>query len=300
MRQSLAQRQARPFVDVWSSDPAPPAPEEPLDVKRKNKHHKEKKRDKSREKRKSKDKERRRRRRDSSSGSSSDSEDSRDKRHRRKHRRRDDEDSDESRRRDKSSKKRKRDDQLKWEPDEAMMDESKREEFDLMQEMLAKKRKTAEEAETSRLKSARGEDLEDDSYGPTPIRDVGLGKGYGAAMLPGEADAYAQYVQDNKRIPRRGEIGLTAEEIEKYEDLGYQMSGSRHRRMNAVRIRKESQIYSHEEQRILAQVNNAERMKRENQVVADFRTILSSKLKEHAHNADPSHLTPPPSSSSGK
>lgn len=47
-------------------------------------------------------------------------------------------------------------------------------------------------------------------------------------MLPGEAEAYAKFVQEDKRIPRRGEVGLTSEEIEKFEDLGYVMSGSRY------------------------------------------------------------------------
>jgi hypothetical protein len=51
---------------------------------------------------------------------------------------------------------------------------------------------------------------------------------YGGAMLPGEAEAMAQYVQQQKRIPRRGEVGHTAEQIAHYEELGYVMSGSRY------------------------------------------------------------------------
>jgi hypothetical protein len=47
----------------------------------------------------------------------------------------------------------------------------------------------------------------------------------------------AAFAADGQRIPRRGEIGLTSEEIDKYESSGYVMSGSRHRRMNAVRMR---------------------------------------------------------------
>lgn len=62
--------------------------------------------------------------------------------------------------------------------------------------------------------------------------------------MPGEGEKMAEYVQAGKRIPRRGEIGLTSHEITEFEDSGYVMSGSRHRRMEAVRIRKESQIYS--------------------------------------------------------
>lgn len=54
----------------------------------------------------------------------------------------------------------------------------------------------------------------------------------------------AAFVQSGKRIPRRGEVGLTADEISSFEELGYIMSGSRHSRMNAIRIRKENQVNS--------------------------------------------------------
>ena len=38
------------------------------------------------------------------------------------------------------------------------------------------------------------------------------------------------------------QVGLTADQISRFEDLGYVMSGSRHSRMNAIRIRKENQV----------------------------------------------------------
>lgn len=38
------------------------------------------------------------------------------------------------------------------------------------------------------------------------------------------------------------QVGLTADQITKFEELGYVMSGSRHARMNAIRIRKENQV----------------------------------------------------------
>lgn len=59
----------------------------------------------------------------------------------------------------------------------------------------------------------------------------------------------AAFVSEGQRIPRRGEIGLESSEIEKYEASGYVMSGSRHARMNAVRMRKENQVISAEEKR---------------------------------------------------
>ena len=51
---------------------------------------------------------------------------------------------------------------------------------------------------------------------------------YGKALLPGEGAAMAAYVAEGRRIPRRGEIGLTSEEIASYETVGYVMSGSRY------------------------------------------------------------------------
>ena len=75
-----------------------------------------------------------------------------------------------------------------------------------------------------------------------------------------------------------GEVGLAADEIEKFETLGYVMSGSRHKRMNAVRIRKENQVYSAEEKRALAMFNYEEKQKRESQILQDFRSLVSTKL----------------------
>ena len=71
---------------------------------------------------------------------------------------------------------------------------------------------------------------------------------------------------------------MSAEEIESYEELGYVMSGSRHKRMNAVRIRKENQVYSAEEKRALAMFNYEEKQKRESQILQDFRSLVSTKL----------------------
>jgi hypothetical protein len=137
---------------------------------------------------------------------------------------------------------------------------------------------------------------------------------YGGAMMKGEAEAYAQFVQEGKRIPRRGEVGLTSDEIDNFEKLGFVMSGaplpicflagcalsphfkiffqnyinsltlflsigSRHKRMNAVRIRKENQVYSAEEKKQMLQLAFEERAKRENKILADFREAISQKLQ---------------------
>ncbi|GAA5828354.1 hypothetical protein JCM3770_002030, partial [Rhodotorula araucariae] len=88
-----------------------------------------------------------------------------------------------------------------------------------------------------------GSDAEDE-VGPMPLSGPGAAKGrnaYGGALRPGEGAAMAAFAAEGQRIPRRGEIGMDTEEIEKFEKAGFVMSGSRHKRMNAVRVRKENQ-----------------------------------------------------------
>jgi len=55
------------------------------------------------------------------------------------------------------------------------------------------------------------------------------------------------------------------------------MSGSRHTRMNAVRIRKENQVYSAEEQRALALITLEEKQQKEAKLMQDFRTMLKER-----------------------
>lgn len=70
---------------------------------------------------------------------------------------------------------------------------------------------------------------DEEVVGPVPKQQVTLThKEYGKALLPGEGAAMAAYVAEGKRIPRRGEIGLTSDEIASYESVGYVMSGSRY------------------------------------------------------------------------
>uniref|UniRef100_A0A0G4I6Q0 NF-kappa-B-activating protein C-terminal domain-containing protein n=1 Tax=Chromera velia CCMP2878 TaxID=1169474 RepID=A0A0G4I6Q0_9ALVE len=122
------------------------------------------------------------------------------------------------------------------------------------------------------------DDSEDDDVGPKPLETVKMLQNkdvnYGGALRPGEGEAIAAYVQAGKRIPRRGEVGLTADEIESFENLGYVMSGSRHRRMNAIRMRKENQVYSAEEKRALAMYNYEEKANRESALITDLKDLL--------------------------
>lgn len=104
---------------------------------------------------------------------------------------------------------------------------------------------------------------------------------YGGALLRGEGSAMAAFLQDGTdlRIPRRGEIGLTSDQIAAYETVGYVMSGSRHRRMNAVRMRKENQVISAEEKRGILKLQKEERERRETILREEFSELVSERLK---------------------
>ncbi|XP_022906185.2 NKAP family protein CG6066 [Onthophagus taurus] len=137
------------------------------------------------------------------------------------------------------------------------------------------------EKDLNKIKTKKTSDDEDDAIGPEqkPLTTLSH-KEMGKALLPGEGAAMAAYVAEGKRIPRRGEIGLTSDQIASYESVGYVMSGSRHRRMEAVRIRKENQIYSADEKRALAMFSKEERSKRENLILGQFKEMVKSKLGE--------------------
>ncbi|KAH0865590.1 hypothetical protein HID58_082801, partial [Brassica napus] len=74
----------------------------------------------------------------------------------------------------------------------------------------------------------------------------------------------------------------------RFEDLGYVMSGSRHQRMNAIRIRKENQVYSAEDKRALAMFNYEEKAKREAKVMSDLSRLVQRHMGEElGPNHDP-------------
>ncbi|KAJ7594517.1 ras-induced vulval development antagonist-domain-containing protein [Mycena floridula] len=129
------------------------------------------------------------------------------------------------------------------------------------------------------------ESADDDDLGPQPLVKPNHSKriddrSFGGSLLRGEGSAMAAFLQDgtDSRIPRRGEIGLTSDEIARYEGVGYVMSGSRHRRMNAVRMRKENQVISAEEKRGILKLQKEERERREAILREEFTELVQDHL----------------------
>ncbi|KAF9237563.1 ras-induced vulval development antagonist-domain-containing protein [Melanogaster broomeanus] len=136
------------------------------------------------------------------------------------------------------------------------------------------------------MKHTADDDDSDDELGPQPLQKVTTSKkvderAYGGALLRGEGSAMAAFLQEDtdSRIPRRGEIGLTSDEIAQFESVGYVMSGSRHKRMNAVRMRKENQVISAEEKRGILKLQRDERERREAILREEFSELVSERLK---------------------
>lgn len=125
---------------------------------------------------------------------------------------------------------------------------------------------------------------EQGEIGPMPLTLTSkLKGGYGGDLLPGEGVAMATFVQSGQRIPRRGEIGLTTDEISAYERAGYVMSGNRNVMMNAVRERKENQVISTEERRTMLLKQKEERIAKESKVLADLKSIVDAKVSKFSY-----------------
>jgi hypothetical protein len=124
-------------------------------------------------------------------------------------------------------------------------------------------------------------DTTEDEFGPQPLPQIQLSdRAYGSDLLVGEGSAMAAYVKSGKRIPRRGEVGMDPEQIQHFEEAGYVMSGSRNEVMNAVRIRKENQVISVEEKKALLEFNRQEKLKKEAEIVATFKEMVSHSIKK--------------------
>ncbi|CBY13030.1 unnamed protein product [Oikopleura dioica] len=96
----------------------------------------------------------------------------------------------------------------------------------------------------------------------------------------GEGVQLAEIIEEQSRIPRRGEVGHSEADIDHYENAGYIMSGNRHRRMEAVRLKKESQIYSVEEKRALQIYTRQERENKETAVIQQFKDMVNHRTLE--------------------
>ncbi|KAF8134529.1 DUF926-domain-containing protein [Boletus edulis] len=115
--------------------------------------------------------------------------------------------------------------------------------------------------------------------GPQPLVKATTSKkvderAYGGALLRGEGSAMAAFLQDDpqSRIPRRGEIGLTSDEIAQFESVGYVMSGSRHKRMNAC------SVISAEEKRGILKLQREERERREAILREEFGELEAKRM----------------------
>ncbi|KAL9645717.1 hypothetical protein ABK040_003449 [Willaertia magna] len=145
-----------------------------------------------------------------------------------------------------------------------------------------KKRKKEDDEENKKKKKKKKKKEEEEQLAGPKLFNENDSKdsNYKVPLLPGEGAAIAEYIQQDKRIPRRGEVGLTSNEIKDFENLGYVMSGSRHARMNAIRIMKENEVYMQEEKKRLELLNKQEKRQRENKVISQFRDLVAKEKEK--------------------
>ncbi|WWC65694.1 uncharacterized protein I303_108315 [Kwoniella dejecticola CBS 10117] len=127
----------------------------------------------------------------------------------------------------------------------------------------------------------------DDEIGPqlpSEAKEKSMDRSAFAHMRPGEGEAMAAYAESGQRIPRRGEIGMEASTIEKFEQSGYVMSGSRHQRMNAVRMRKENQVINEAEKRAILKLQREEKEKKEGMIITQFKEMMEENLRKQGIN----------------
>jgi hypothetical protein len=67
--------------------------------------------------------------------------------------------------------------------------------------------------------------------------------------------------------------------------VGFVMSGSRHKRMNAVRLRKENQVLTAEEKTQLHMQKYAEKLKREEKLMGEFQSVLDTNAKSSSSSS---------------
>lgn len=71
--------------------------------------------------------------------------------------------------------------------------------------------------------------VREESTGVSALNEGGLDDSAVAAALaaPRKQQTYEEYIATQARVPRRGELGVTPEQVQQYQNMGYVMSGSR-------------------------------------------------------------------------
>ncbi|KAK0416243.1 hypothetical protein QR680_012370 [Steinernema hermaphroditum] len=236
--------------------------------KKKKKRHRDSESDSSSDEKSKKKKKKKRSRKHSSSEDDSESSEDEERRKKKKKRRRSESSTESANEEKEKAKKRRRAERKSESGDEWV---------EFTDEMRAEVEQKKKEEEAEMIGPAIPEELL--ARDQSSHAEVAGKADYGKDMLRGEAQAMAAYIAQGKRIPRRGEIGLSSTEISEFEKVGYVMSGTRHKSMEATRLRKENQVLTAEEKRLLSNFSQEERKKREELTLQQFRDLINSKKK---------------------
>mgnify|MGYP001568132935 CR=1 FL=1 len=87
---------------------------------------------------------------------------------------------------------------------------------------------------------------------------------------------YAEFMSsNNQRVPRRGEIGVSAEDIQSYENLGYVMSGASNRHFEKGIEGLQRVLHHRQAEKVRLDIISEEHRRRDDSAVEDFKRILA-------------------------
>jgi len=99
---------------------------------------------------------------------------------------------------------------------------------------------------------------------------------------------FSEHIRGGKRIPLRGQEGMSLDQIDAFERAGYRMSGRSKRQTEARAMRAERKVYTQEEKRMLEKVSRDDRVKAQQDKLDAFKhqalkkvSVASEKLSSN-------------------
>lgn len=89
---------------------------------------------------------------------------------------------------------------------------------------------------------------------------------------------FSEFFKDGKRIPLRGQEGMSVDQILAFERAGYKMSGYNKRQTEATYMKAERKVYTQEEKRMLEKHSLDDRKQKEKDKMEQFKNLAAQKF----------------------
>merc|ERR1712113_574868 len=99
---------------------------------------------------------------------------------------------------------------------------------------------------------------------------------------------FTEFFQNGKRIPLRGQEGMSVDQIEAFERAGYKMSANHKRQVEAHYMRMERKVYTPEEKAMLERYSKNDRDAKSKEQLEQFRSFVAAKAAQSIDKISPS------------